>query len=103
MDAAAEIGRNPLGKHHIQPECGDKQTDAGRDCRTRLARPNSQARTGTGKYSFFPVQLITSRIGDLTQLILLLPYICVVTIQCPLHTNSWCGKREAQKLVHGDN
>ena len=26
--------------------------DTGRDCRNRLARPNSQARTGTGKYSF---------------------------------------------------
>ena len=52
MDAAAEIGRNPLNKHRIQPEYGDEQADAGRDCRTRLARPNSQARTGTGKYSF---------------------------------------------------
>ena len=28
------------------------QADAGRDGRTRLARPNSQAQTGTGKYSF---------------------------------------------------
>ena len=36
-------------KHEIQPECGYGQADAGRDCRTRLARPNSQARTGTGK------------------------------------------------------
>ena len=36
---------------------------AGRDGRTRLARPNSQARTGTGKLSFFPVQLTTSRTG----------------------------------------
>ena len=26
-----------------------KQADAGRDCRTCLATPNSQARTGTGK------------------------------------------------------
>ena len=34
----------------VQPEYGDKQADAGRDCRTRLARPNSQARTGRGKY-----------------------------------------------------
>ena len=52
LDAAAELGRNPVSKHQIQPEYGDEQTDAGRDCRTRLARPNSQARTGTGKYSF---------------------------------------------------
>ena len=53
IDAAAEIGRNPLSKHQIQPEYGDEQADAGRDCRTNLARrPNSEARTGTGKYSF---------------------------------------------------
>ena len=53
MDAAAElVGRNPVSKHQIQPEYGDELADAGRDCRTRLARPNSQARTGTGKYSF---------------------------------------------------
>ena len=52
MDAAAEIGRNPGSEHQIQPEYGDEQADAGRDCRTRLARPNSQARMGTGKYSF---------------------------------------------------
>ena len=51
MDAAAaEIGSNPVCKHQIQPEYGDEQADAGRDCRTRLARPNSQARTRTGKY-----------------------------------------------------
>ena len=36
MDAAAEIGRNPASKHQIQPEYGDEQADAGRDCRTRL-------------------------------------------------------------------
>ena len=52
MDAAAELGRNPVSKHQIQPEYGDEQTDAGRDGWTRLARPNSLARTGTGGYSF---------------------------------------------------
>ena len=26
-----ELGRNPVSKHHIQPEYGDKQADAGRD------------------------------------------------------------------------
>ena len=53
MDAAAELGRNPIiSKHQIQPEYGDEQADAGRDCRNHLARPNSQARTRTGKYSF---------------------------------------------------
>ena len=49
MDAAAGLGRNPVSEHQIQPEYGDEQADAGRDCRTRLARPNSQARTQTGK------------------------------------------------------
>ena len=54
MDAAAELGRNSLSKHQIQPEYGDEHANnAGRDCRTRLARPNSQARTRTGKCSFF--------------------------------------------------
>ena len=48
MDAAAELGRNPVSKHQIQPEYGDEQADAGRDCRNRLARPNYQARTRTG-------------------------------------------------------
>ena len=32
MDAAAELGRNPVSKHHqIQPEYGDEQADAGWD------------------------------------------------------------------------
>ena len=41
MDAAAEIGRN-----HIQPEYGGGQADAGRDCRTRLARPKFSGASG---------------------------------------------------------
>ena len=68
MDAAAELGRNPVSKHQIQPEYGDEQADVGRDCRTRLGRPNYQARTRTGKL-IFPVQLTTCRIGHLTRLI----------------------------------
>ena len=52
MDAAAELGRNPVSKHQIQPEYGDEQSDAGRDCRNRLARPNSQARMGQGNIHF---------------------------------------------------
>ena len=56
--------------HRIQPEYGDEQADAGRDCRTRLTRPNSQARTNADREIFlFPVQLTTSRkIGNLTRL-----------------------------------
>ena len=52
MDATAELGRNPVSKHQIQSEYRNGQAVAGRDCRTRLARPNYQARTGTRKYSF---------------------------------------------------
>ena len=31
MDAAAELGRNPVSKHQIQPEHGDEKADAGWD------------------------------------------------------------------------
>ena len=52
MDAAAEIGRNPVSNHQIQPEYGNEQADAGRDSRTRLVRPNSQARTESENIHF---------------------------------------------------
>ena len=65
MEAAADIGNNPVNKHHrfslsmeknkhhrFSLSMENEQADAGREGRTRLARPNSQARTGTGKYSF---------------------------------------------------
>ena len=45
MDAAAESGRMSLSMEN-------EQAEPGRDSRTRLARPISQARTGTRKYSF---------------------------------------------------
>ena len=49
MDAATELGRNPV-KHasDSESEYRDEQADGGWDCRTRLERPNSQAQTGTG-------------------------------------------------------
>ena len=31
VHAAAELGRNPVSKHQIQPEYGDEQADAGWD------------------------------------------------------------------------
>ena len=52
MDATAELVRKSVSKHQIQPKYGDEQVDTGQDCRNRLARPNSQARTGTRKYLF---------------------------------------------------
>ena len=72
MDAAAELGRNPVSKHRIQPEYGDEQADPGRNCRrTRLAKPNFQFSSANAdrELLFFPVQLTTSRIGSLTRLV----------------------------------
>ena len=31
MDAAAELGSNPVSKHQVQAEYGDEQADAGRE------------------------------------------------------------------------
>ena len=64
MDAAAaELGRNPVSRYHIQVKYGDEQANAGRDCRTRLARPNSQAQMGTGKY---PLPQPTSKLTEVS-------------------------------------
>ena len=49
MNAAVELGKNPVNKHQIQPEYGDEQANAGRDCQTRLARPNSPTTVGVEK------------------------------------------------------
>ena len=76
MDAAAEIGRDPVSKHQIHPEYGDEQADAERDGRTRLARPNSPY--GDKGIFIFPVQLTTSRIGNLTRLIHTLLYVMTI-------------------------
>ena len=80
MDAVAEIGRNPVSRHQIQPEyrMDNEQAGAGRDCRTRLARPNCQAQTGRQEILFFPVQLTTSRISNLTRLIHILLYAMII-------------------------
>ena len=49
MDAPAELGQNPVSKYQIQPEYGDEKANAGRDCQTRLARPNSPTIVGVEK------------------------------------------------------
>ena len=49
MDAAAELGRNPVSKHQIQPEYRDEQADADREI------------------FIFPFQLTTCRTGNLTR------------------------------------
>ena len=67
MDAAAELGRNPVSKHQIQPEYGEL---------------------------IFPTHLITSRIGNLTRLIQTLLY--VMTIHTYIHTYI-ARRRERQR------
>ena len=81
MDAAAELGRNPVSKHQIQPELSMETRDGtaepvSRDQILRHAR-------GQGNI-IFPVQLTTSRIGNLTRLIHTLLY--VMTIHTYIHT-----------------
>ena len=76
MDAAGEIRRNPANKDQVQPEYEDAQVDAGLDCRTRLARPNSQGRMGTTGKLIFPVQLTTSKIDNLTRSV----HVCMFVV-----------------------
>ena len=52
MDAAAELGRNPVSKHQIQPEYGDEQADAGRDCRARSQDQILRRERGQGNIHF---------------------------------------------------
>ena len=47
----------------------NEQADAGRDGQTRLARPSSQAQTGTGNYQFSLFSWIRTGLGNLTRLI----------------------------------
>ena len=68
MDAAAKLGRNPVSKHQIQPEYGDEQADAGRDCQLVSRDQTLSRERGQGDINL-PVQLTTSRIGNLTRLI----------------------------------
>ena len=83
MGASTGIGRNSVSKHQIQREYGDEQADAGRDCQTLLATKFSGANGDSWNILIFPVQLTTSRIGSLTQLILMLTIFDVI---CGDHT-----------------
>ena len=64
MDAAAEIRRNPVSKHQIQPECGEV---AGLRW---TGRPNPSRETNfpganrNREIFIFPVQMTTSRIAN---------------------------------------
>ena len=74
---AAEIGRNPVSKHQIQPEHGNKQADVRGDRRTRFATKFSGA-NGDREKCIFPAQLTTSRIGNHTRLVHTLLKVLVI-------------------------
>ena len=86
MDVVAEFGRNSVSKHQIQPEYGDEQADAGRGTgRLNPSREIEFSGThGDRGILISPVQLTTSRIGNLTRLIHTLLY--VMTIHTYIHT-----------------
>ena len=72
MDATAKLERNPVNIHQIQPEFGDNQADARRDLPNPYRENKFSGANGARKTFTFPVQLTTSRIGNLTRLILTL-------------------------------
>ena len=74
--------KGPLVSTRFSFTVEKKRADAGRDGRTRLARPSSQARTGTGKKTMFPVQLTTSTSGNHTRLIHTLRKVLTMHILC---------------------
>ena len=69
MDAAVDIGSNPVSKHQTRFSLSveNEQADTRRDGQICLTKRNSQARTGRRK--IFPAQLTTDRIDKLTRLI----------------------------------
>ena len=73
IDAAAELGRNPVSTRF------SLIMNMRRMARTRIAEPVSRvqilAANVVKKILFFPVQLTTSRIGNITRLIHTLLYV----------------------------
>ena len=63
MDAAVDIGGNPVSTR-FSVSIENEQANTRRDSQTCLAKPNSQAQTGSRKC--FPVQLTMNRIGNFT-------------------------------------
>ena len=73
MDAVAELGRNPLSKHQIQPKYGDEQLTRGGTAEPVSRDQILRRERGQGNS--------TSRFGNLTRLIrtLDIPWqVCVI-------------------------
>ena len=58
MDAAAELGRNPVRQHQIQPEHGDEQADAERTAEP-VSRDQILRRERGQENIHFSIQLTT--------------------------------------------
>ena len=103
MDAAAGIGSNPVSKHQIQPEYRDEQADTG------LPNPSRETKfsgaNGGRKIFIFPVQLTTSRIGNLTRLILTLAtcddYTYIHDTIITILSGPRLGRTNAQQNIFG--
>ena len=91
MGAATEIGRNPVVSTRLSLSMKNEQADTGRDCRTRLARPNSQARIGTEKYLFslFSWRRAGMSILPGRSLLLLQQYIWCTFIYLPMYGHKY--------------
>ena len=53
MDAATELGRNPVSEHQIQPEYGDGQADTARDAEPVSRDQILRHEGGQGNMHFF--------------------------------------------------
>ena len=78
MEAAAEFGSNPVSKHQIRPEYGDEQVNA-EGTAEPVSRDKFSGANANREIFVFPVQLTTSRIGNLTRLIHTLAIMCDYT------------------------
>ena len=107
MDATAELGRNPVSKHQMSR----LSMEMSRLTRDGTAEPVSRDQIlkharGQGNI-MFPVQLTTSRIGNLTQLIHTLLYVMTIhvvkhiAVVTTLATNPNCGMHRSIVLGRG--
>ena len=80
LDAVAELGRNPVSKYQIQPEYGMSRLTWDGTVEP-VSRDEILRRERGQEMLILPVQLTTSRIGNLTRLIHTLA-ICVTRHTC---------------------
>ena len=76
MDAAAELGRNPVSKHQIQSKEMSRLTWDG--TAEPVSRDQILKRERGREKIIFPVQLTMRRIGNLTRLIHTLLYVMTI-------------------------